>query len=137
MSERVRGEVRDEMLRHAQVIVSKNSIANKYDAAAHALAKSVLQVFSPISDDSEPITAEWLASVGFGSETLNGWSALLDCESGSVVEMWINHDGEIALGQDDDLIAMTCTPHIRTRGDLRRLWLALTGRELDERKAGE
>lgn len=89
-------------------------------------------------DDSEPITAEWLESVGFYREADyggdDGWLAK-DFDDGTPDWLTVNpSESEVTIINDDGgSVARDCI----TRGDLRRLWAALTGSELDERKAGE
>lgn len=68
------------------------------------------------ADDAEPVTEEWLRSVGFSSRPNNRWLQIrtpqggrLDCWMAS--PLWEFHDEAVAIPQ--------------TRGDVRRLCTAL------------
>ena len=81
-------------------------------------------------DDNEPITAKWwrdvFCSLWYGDINKSWWLERNDIDSSISLRC--------ECGSKEPTLEL---PHIRTRGDLRRLWLALTGRELNERKAGE
>jgi hypothetical protein len=53
----------DELRRLATFITRKPSIANRYDDAAAKLARHILAE-NP-ADDDEPVSEEWLRSIGF------------------------------------------------------------------------
>lgn len=76
---------------------------------------------------AKPFDAEWLESIGFFGAGMNGWSMLLDCKCGSVIELFLNHDNEVSLAQDSDIVALTSLGAITTRGQLLDLLKELKG----------
>ena len=78
------------------------------------------------AEDAEPITEEWLRSLGFTNQTMNGWSRLFDGD-GSICEVFVSHEGDVSICQDNDHVTLSMMPRITTRGQLRKLLEALKG----------
>ena len=92
------------------------------------------------TEAASPWDGSWLQSIGFGVETINGWSILLPVHptahpKSAITELWVNHDGNVSLMQgtptepncSDDLIALTSLAPLVTRGDVARLLTVLGG----------
>ena len=78
------------------------------------------------AEDAKPITYARLQSCGFGNETLNGVSILIDGRGGDPVELWVSDEGEsgfmATLGQSNrnDQVLITGASY-ETWGQLRKL----------------
>ena len=83
-------------------------------------------------EDAEPITIERLQSVGFGDETINGVSMLIDSGIGDPVELYLqielsgHWEATLCQSNRNDMVSITGR-HYETMGDVRRLMEALKG----------
>lgn len=78
---------------------------------------------------ARPIDAEWLVSIGFSEAGINGWSMLLQPthDGCAVCELFLSHDGDIGILQDDDHVVLTSIPTASKRGQLLDLLRVLKG----------
>lgn len=75
---------------------------------------------------SRLINAESSTSRGFGPETMNGRSLLLD-GPGEVCELWLDASGEVSVAQGDDLVSFPGMPDVTAEGQLDDLLRVLKG----------
>lgn len=102
----------DELRAAAKLLVSKNTISNRYDNAGVMLAKAYLT--EHLLDDDEPVTEEWLETIGFDHGYLDA-------------DYWVIECRKLALRLNSYPVKEN-----PTRGDVRRLCKAL-GIELKEK----
>ena len=102
------------------------SIEDEAKMLLSALLNQELLIAQQAKEDAEPITEEWLASIGFTNQTMNGWSKLFDGD-GSICELFVSHEGDVSICQDSDHVTLSMMPRITTRGQLRKLLEALKG----------
>ena len=83
-------------------------------------------------EDAEPITIERLQAIGFGDETINGVSLLIDGGKGDPVEVFIasvpggTWGADLCQSNRNDMVSITGR-HYETMGEVRRLIDALKG----------
>lgn len=98
-----------------------------------------MNILTGTTSDDEPWTDEWLESVGFGVEKINGWALKLptDNERAMPVILWLDHECRASLVQGygvdadgNDHVSITSAVY-STKGEVRRLCESL-GRKLED-----
>ena len=101
----------------AELVRSKPTISNKYDNAASKLARAWLAEHP--TDDDDPITPEWLLSVGFKAVPSDMGSTYHDHYQLDLLNLWQFNGGPWLVNGADWM-------EFKTRVDVRRLTAALS-----------
>jgi hypothetical protein len=115
----------EELRAAAKLLVAKESIANRYDNAGVRLAKAYLAEH-PVDED-EPVTREWLLSVGFREIGAECKQMVICLGPGACNWLSIDEDGYVSVQADGAGQGRLAIGSLkaRTRSDVRRLCAAL------------
>lgn len=90
-------------------------------------AVACVELFRRVSNDcmddfySTPWDEEWMLENGFSPAGINGYSILIPCERGHVVELFVSHEFSASLCQSESDHVLITGRQFKTRGDVAKL----------------